>query len=169
MEESKYSELVQHYSDMVYRIAYSYLKNREDAEDIYQEVFLKALYRREGFREQEHAKRWLIRVTVNACHSLYRSPWKRRRQECDDWNVLSEKSQASEGWQVFDSLEEVRDMLSGLPAKYSIVLYLFYYEDYSTKEIAKMLKRKESTVRTQLMRGKELLKKRMEERGFYHE
>ena len=168
MEESKYSMLVQKYSDMVYRIAFSYMKNREDAEDIYQNVFLK-LFNKRFFSDMEHEKRWLIRVTMNECHSLYHSPWKKRRQECEDLDILLEeqqvKIQSDQKHTISDELEEVTDMLNALSEKYSIALYLYYYEEYSTKEIARILRRKESTVRTQLMRGKELLRKKMEERG----
>lgn len=168
VEESKYSKLVQKYSDMVYRIAFSYMKNREDAEDIYQNVFLK-LFNKRFFSDMEHEKRWLIRVTMNECHSLYRSPWKKRRQECEDLEILLEeqqiKIQSEQKHTISDELEEVTDMLNALSEKYSIALYLYYYEEYSIKEIARILRRKESTVRTQLMRGKELLRKKIEERG----
>lgn len=168
VEESKYSKLVQKYSDMVYRIAFSYMKNREDAEDIYQNVFLK-LFNKRDFLDMEHEKRWLIRVTMNECHSLYRSPWKRRRQACEDLDILLEEQQVQtqsvQKQTSSDELEEVTDMLNAISEKYSIVLYLYYYEEYSTKEIAQILRRKESTVRTQLMRAKELLRKKMDERG----
>ncbi|MGN0154793.1 MAG: RNA polymerase sigma factor [Lachnospiraceae bacterium] len=172
MEESEYSRMVQQHSDMVYRIAFSYVKNREDAEDIYQNVFLK-LFNKKSFTDGEHAKRWLIRVTINECNSLYRSPWKKRRQECEDWNVLLEEQQAENdlelGQAVSEGLEEVTDLLNTLPEKYNIVLYLYFYEEYSTKEIAGILRRKESTIRTHLMRGKDLLRKKMEERGIGNE
>lgn len=168
MEESKYKQMVEQYSNMIYRIAFSYMKNREDAEDIYQNVFMKLLTKKH-FTNAEHEKRWLIRVTINECHSLYRSPWKRQRQECDNLNTLLENQQTEECFvndQVSsDAIMDVTDMLKSLPEKYSIALYLYYYEDYSTKEIGKILHRNESTIRTHLMRGKEILRKKMEERG----
>ena len=168
MEESKYSQMVQTYSDMVYRIAFNYMKNQEDAEDVYQNVFMKLLSKKH-FADMEHAKRWLIRVTVNECHSVYRSPWKRRRQECEDVNTLLEEQETQQYWHdgnmQTESLEEVTEMLRCLPEKYGIALYLYYYEEYSTKEIGEILHRNESTVRTHLMRGKETLRKKMEERG----
>ncbi len=168
MEESNYSKMVEKYSDMVYRIAFNYMKNQEDAEDVYQNVFLKLLTKKH-LKDTEHEKRWLIRVTINECHSLYRSPWKRRRQECDNLNTLLE-SQQTERYLIndqalSDAIVDVTQLLKSIPEKYSIVLYLYYYEEYSTKEIAEILHRNESTVRTQLMRGKEILKKKMEERG----
>lgn len=168
MEESNYSKMVEKYSDMVYRIAFNYMKNQEDAEDVYQNVFLKLLMKKH-FRDTEHGKRWLIRVTINECHSLYRSPWKRRRQECDNLNILLENQQ-TEAYSEYDqalsdAIVDVTQLLKSIPEKYSIVLYLYYYEEYSTKEIGEILHRNESTVRTQLMRGKEILRKKMEERG----
>ncbi len=172
MEESNYSKMVEKYSDMVYRIAFNYMKNQEDAEDVYQNVFLKLLTKM-YFRDVEHVKRWLIRVTINECHSLYRSPWKRRRQECDNLNILLENQQVEaylESDQALsDAVVDVTKLLKSIPEKYSIVMYLYYYEEYSTKEIAKILHRNESTVRTQLMRGKEILRKKMEERGMGNE
>lgn len=168
MEESNYSQMVEKYSNMIYRIAFSYMKNREDAEDVYQNVFLKLLTKKH-FIDAEHEKRWLIRVTINECHSIYRSPWKRRRQECDNLNVLLENQQteaySGNDQALSNAIVDVTDMLKSIPEKYSIVLYLYYYEEYSTKEIGEILHRNESTVRTHLMRGKEILRKKMEERG----
>ncbi len=170
VKESGYNRMVQEYSDMVYRIAFSYVKNKEDAEDIYQNVFLK-LFRKKDFSDSVHEKRWLIRVTLNECHSLFRSPWKKRRQECEDLDVLLEEQQVHtrSGQDVLEGPGEVTEMLHVLPEKYSIVLYLYFYEEYSTREIARILRRKESTVRTHLMRGKQLLKKKMEEGGIQYE
>ena len=168
MEESKYNQMVELYSDMIYRIAFSYMKNHEDAEDIYQNVFTK-LFAKKHFIDEEYEKRWLIRVTINECHSLYRSPWKRRRQECEHLDTLLERQQSEEGFMndqfLSEALIEVTDMLKSLPEKYSMALYLYYYEEYSTKEIGKILHRNESTIRTHLMRGKEILRRKMEERG----
>lgn len=162
MDNRQFEQAVQQYSDMVFRIAYSYFKNKEDAEDIYQNVFFKLFDNKKTFHDEEHRKRWLIRVTLNECHSLQHSPWKRKRQDCEDMDRLLEEKADKEDWQFPSSdMHEVTEMLHCLPEKYSIVLYLYYYEEYSTKEIAVILKRAESTIRTQLMRGKEMLKKKM--------
>lgn len=166
VEASKYEQMVQAYSNMVYRIAYGYVKNKEDAEDVYQNVFLKLFNNRRTFSDTEHEKRWLIRVTANECYSLYRSPWKKHRQECENVDNLLEEQDAKEQFErKLVTSESVNDMLSCLPEKYSTALYLYYYEEYSTKEIATILRKSESTIRTQLMRGKDLLRKKMEERG----
>lgn len=164
MEEKQFNQILETYSNLVFRIAYSYCKNREDAEDIYQNVFLKLFGYSKVFKDEEHMKRWLIRVTVNECHTLYLSPWKKRRQDCQDMDVLLEEQRAKEAyWQEEPWAEdsEVKELLMGLSKKYSTVLYLYYYEEYSTKEIANILKKTESTIRTRLMRGKEQLKERI--------
>ena len=166
MEEQYFNQIVQEYSDMVYRIAYSYCRNKEDAEDIYQNVFCKLFDYSKKFISEEHMKRWLIRVTVNECHSLYLSPWKKRRQDCQDVNLLMEEQAAEtfyeqdKFWMETD-VGEVEALLKGLSKKYSTVLYLYYYEEYSTKEIAGILGKRESTIRTQLARGREELRKQM--------
>lgn len=164
MDNRQFEQALQQYSDMVFRIAYSYFRNKEDAEDIYQNVFFKLFANKKTFHDEEHRKRWLIRVTLNECHSLQYSPWKRKRQDCEDMERLLEKQTGQEN-RKYDFLDmyEVTEMLYSLPEKYSIVLYLYYYEEYSTKEIAVILKRAESTIRTQLMRGKEMLKKKISE------
>ena len=172
MDETEYSRILEHYSDMVYRLAFSYLKNREDAEDIYQNVFLKLLKNKKTFLDQEYEKRWLIRVTINECHSLYRSPWRKRRQICENLHLLLEKQQTTLPPEDAETLflqdeENVTALLKNIPEKYSTVLYLFYFEEYSTKEIADLLKRKESTIRTQLQRGRELLRKNILESAEY--
>ncbi|MDE6434663.1 MAG: sigma-70 family RNA polymerase sigma factor [Lachnospiraceae bacterium] len=172
MDETEYSRILQHYSDMVYRLAFSYLKNKEDAEDIYQNVFLKLLSTKKTFSDREYEKRWLIRITINECHSLYRSPWRKHRQICENLHLLLEKQQIAKPWKDAEALflqdeENVTALLKNIPEKYSIVLYLFYFEEYSTKEIADLLKRKESTIRTQLQRGRELLRKNILESAKY--
>lgn len=166
MEEQYFNRIVQEYSDMVYRIAYSYCKNKEDAEDIYQNVFLKLFDYSKKFMSDEHVKRWLIRVTVNECHSLYLSPWKKRRQDCQNVDLLMEEQTVEafyeqDKWQIETEGGEVADLLKSLSKKYSTVLYLYYYEEYSTKEIARILGKRESTIRTQLMRGRDELRQYM--------
>ncbi|MBR1865169.1 MAG: RNA polymerase sigma factor [Lachnospiraceae bacterium] len=166
--EQDFEMYVFQYSDMVYRIAFNYLKVREDAEDVYQNVFLKLYRNAKKYKDEEHVKRWLIRVTLNECHSLWRLPWMQRRSFVEDISKTIERKQIGKMAQqnaLNDYEESVRDMLSKIPPKYGMVLYLYYYEEYSTKEIAGILKRKESTISSQMKRGKELLKRKLEERA----
>lgn len=156
------------YADMVYRIALNYCKNKYDAEDITQEVFCKLEKACDvtangkdsvEFNDDEHLKRWLIRVAINQCRSLFVTPWHRKTKYLEDEAV-------EEGVYNIDEKNELYQMVMSLPKKYRIVIYLYYYEEYSSKEIAEILGIKEATVRKQLMRGRDALKKRMEENNY---
>lgn len=169
MTRAECVEAMEKYADMVYRIALNYCKNKYDAEDITQEVFCKlvktcdaASGKKEGvdFNDEEHLKRWLIRVAVNQSHSLFVTPWHKKTKYLEDEAV-------EEGVYNIEEKEELYQMVMNLPKKYRIVIYLYYYEEYSTKEIADILDIKEATVRAQLMRGREALKKKMKEGNDY--
>lgn len=142
------TQLVQRYADMIMRIAFTYLKNNADAQDVCQEVFIKVVKLQKTFELAEHEKAWIIRVTINACKDMLRSPWKRFFSPIRDASIPIQHS---------DNREVVARVLE-LDQKYRIVIYLYYFEDYSTAEIAQLLNRNESTVRTQLKRAREMLK-----------
>lgn len=161
-------EALDKYSDMVYRIALNYCKNKYDAEDITQEVFCKLVKATDvssvkssvAFNDEEHLKRWLIRVTVNQCHSLFVTPWHKKTKYLEDEELKDDVYNLNEK-------SELYHLVMSLPKKYRIVIYLHYYEEYSTKEIAEILNIKEATVRAQLMRGRNIIKKKFEEGGNY--
>ncbi len=144
------------YIDTVYRVALSYVKNPADAEDVTQEVFLALLRTRPDFTCEDHAKFWLIRVTVNACKKLFRSP---RRKEIP----LEEYVQSLPFREPSHS--DLFLAVMSLPMKYRMPLYLHYYEEYSTQEIAELLKIPKGTVCTNLKRGRETLKELLKEEG----
>lgn len=145
------SELIEKYSDLVLRLALTYLKNMPDAEDISQDVFIKILRQRKLFNDSEHEKAWFIRVTINACKDFLRNPWRKFKFTTVDSSLpIKDKEN-----------EEVVSMVLELPIKYRSVIYLYYFENYHTSEIAALLDRKESTVRTQLKRAREILKAKM--------
>lgn len=155
MTDSQFAQAVETYGDTIFRVAYSYLKNRADAEDVMQETLLK-LYREPGtFESDEHQKRWLIRVAVNQCRSLLRSSWLRQTVP------LEEQLDAP----VFDHPEqsELFEQVMALPKKYRLVVYLYYYEGYQAREIAEVLHRNLSTVQTWLMRARGLLQRSLKE------
>ena len=77
LTDERFEALAAKYIDMVYRVAFGALKNREDAEDVTQEVLIKLYREKRDFESMEHVKRWLIRVTVNQSRKLFRSPWRR--------------------------------------------------------------------------------------------
>lgn len=161
MTHDEFRDKLSRHKDMVYRIAYTYLKNRTDAEDISQETFLKLYMRKEPFMDAESEKAWLIRVTLNACCSLKRSFWQSRRDD------MPEKLSAQESFSVEES--RLWHAVFSLPEKYRVVIYLYYYEDYSVKEISHITGQNSSTIQTQLDRGRKRLKKTLEQQGgFYY-
>ena len=152
--EKEAGRAIEQYADMVRRICMIHLKNYEDAEDIFQTVFLKYVLRSEPFDSPEHEKAWIIRVTVNACRDLLKSFFRSRTVSLDQ---LIEKPQ--------DMLEDHSDILEAvleLPARFRDVVYLHYYEGYSAPEIGRILKKNTNTVYTLLARARQLLKTRLE-------
>jgi RNA polymerase sigma-70 factor (ECF subfamily) len=142
-----FEEIIDKYKDMVYRIAFTYCKNPHDAEDITQEVFLTYITSYDDTLHGEKLKAWLITVTSNKCKNLLKSSWFTKTTPLDD-TLQFQESQDHELYQAVMSL----------PKNYRVVMYLFYYEDYSTKEIAQMLGKNESTVRSHLARARKKLK-----------
>ena len=143
----------EHYS-LVYRVAFMQMKGHADAEDVLQEVFVRLLKYQPHFENSEHEKAWFIRTTINICKDIIKSKWHSATVSIDKIQE-SEKSYfhlpyAREDETLWEILE--------LPDKYRNCLYFFYYEGYSIKEIAQILKIPENTVKTNLRRGREMLK-----------
>ena len=140
-------ETVKRNEDKLFRIAIAIMGSKADAEDMLQDAFLKLLEKQPHFESPEHETAWLIRVAVNLCKSRLRSHWwKKSVPLLDDYPAQNDEQQ-----------DIIHTVLS-LPSKYRIVIHLFYYEGYSTKEIAEITKQKESTVREQLTRARRMLK-----------
>ena len=144
-EETGLRQVMERYGDMVYRLALAQTHSSHDADDVFQEVFLRYLRAAPAFREEEHRKAWLLRVTVNCCKKLHGSFWRRHTV------ALSETLPAQNPEEG-----ELLGLLEGLPQKYRAVLHLYYYEGYATEEIAAILGRSPGTVRSQLSRGRAL-------------
>ncbi len=149
------NETLQRYSDMVYKLAFARTKNQSDAEDIFQEVFLKYISSGTSFESEEHKKAWLITVTINQSKKLFSSAWIRHRASLAD-----AAEQAVPPLQLADE-EGVAAAVLKLPAAYRLVIHLFYYEDLSLKQISSILNKKEGTVKSQLNRARALLKKEL--------
>ncbi|MFQ9516591.1 MAG: RNA polymerase sigma factor [Eubacterium sp.] len=157
MDRLEYIRVVDAYANTVYRIAYSYCKNKSDAEDIVQNVFLKLLQSDVKFQDEEHIRKWLIRVAANETKNLCKSFWKKRMVPLENSDVTPQyQFNSKENSDLYDTVME-------LPYKYRIVVHLYYYEDYSVKEIAEILNIKETTVQTQLMRARKKLKVKLKE------
>lgn len=165
MSEEEYVSYVTQYADMVLRIAINYCKELSDAEDMVQEVFLKLYETRTDFADGEHVKRWLIRVTVNHCKNHLASAWRRRTQLVEFEKMESIYEQAAGGGAAGASGHSDDDTLFeaviSLPEKYRSVVHLYYYEDYSVREIAHILQRKETTIQSRLMRARRMLKQQL--------
>ena len=148
--KEQFTSIAQRHMDMIFRIAFSYLKSREDADDVTQNVLL-ALYRTDKtFAGGEHLKAWLIRVTVNECKKVLRSPWRKRGEPLAAYeNTLEFRD---------DRDRELYNAIMDLDAKYRAVIVLYYYEGYSIRETAKLLGVPAATVGTRLARAREQLK-----------
>lgn len=150
----EFEKAIERYSDMIYRIAITITGNEEDAKDVFQETFLRLVRNQDKITSEEHLKAWLIRVVTNCAKTTVLSPWNRKTQGFNE----------GEGPEAVCEQEE-NDLLSELqrlPEKYSVVLYLHYYEGYSIKEIGKLLDKNENSVKTLLNRGRSLLRKKLE-------
>ncbi len=149
MEKTAFVLLAERYRDMVYRIALNQLRSVQDAEDTVQEVLLKLYLRKEPFTDDTHAKHWLIRVTLNHCRSVWRSPWKKQVSLEALTRTIS-----------FATRRDSDLFLSvmALPEQYRTVLYLFYYEDLSVREIAELMDLSETAVTSRLSRARKRLK-----------
>ena len=158
--------LIEDYGQDVLKIAYLYVKDQQLAEDIFQEVFYKVMKNYHKFEHLSSEKTWLIRITINTCKDLLRTSWLRR---VTTFGTLEEQNQ-TQYVQPFDmtqseSNNELYEMIMKLPQRYKEVILLFYYEDFSYDEMAKILNIPKGTVQSRLARGREKLKKMMEERG----
>lgn len=139
------------YSAAVYRLALIYLGRPADAEDVTQEVFVRLLCRAPAFADEDHKKRWLLRVTANLCRDQLRGIWRKRVVELDEALPAAP-----------DREREALDAVLALPEQYKLPIHLHYYEGYSVAEIAEILKLGQSAVKMRLKRGRELLKLELE-------
>lgn len=170
MDTREYEKIVTKYMDTVYRIAISHTKDAQDADDVVQQTFVKLLTKHVNFTDEEHLKRWLIRVCINECNSLFSSFWRKNVNLFD--NNLQGENVETKSYEPSFTMQEDSDLYEAvkmLPAKCRIVVYLFYYEGYSTKEIADIIKVREATVRTRLVRARKLLKEVLKEAWDYEE
>ena len=155
MEDAEYIRIVHQYLDTVYRVALSGCKNPQDAEDIVQSTFLKLLERNPEFKDEEHIRKWLIRVTINETNSLWRSSWRKK--------VISLEETQTEPEFLEPEYNELFHAVQKLSSKYRKVIYLYYYEGYSIKEIAELLHISETAIQTRLMRAREKLRQQLKE------
>ena len=144
-------QVIEKYADMVYIIALTRCSNVENAEDVFQDVFMKYSQKMPKFESEEHEKAWLIRVTINLTKNINNSAWKRKIVTLDENIEFETKEQ-----------EDIFSIVCSLPKDYKTVIYLSYYEGYKVKEISEILKKSEGTIKTWLFRARQMLKEKIE-------
>ncbi len=151
--EEMFQRVYDQYADDIYRLCYSYMKNKMDAEDVLQETFLKYFRSRKMWESMEHSKAWLIVTASNQCKNMLKH-WSRKNRDLDSCPEIAgeEKSEVDETW----------ELVMGLPEKYKTIVYLYYYEGYDSREIGKIIHKPDSTVRTWLQQARKLLKREWE-------
>lgn len=156
-KETYIKDIIDNYSDMVYRVALTRCGNVENAEDVFQNVFMKLSEKIPKFKSEEHKKAWLIRVTINFSKNINMSAWNRKVITLDE-NMEFETKEES----------DVYSVVCDLPQNYRTVIYLFYYEGYKVDEIAKLMSSTSGTIKTWLYRARDILKTKLEG-GFENE
>ncbi len=151
--DKEIAELYSRHSKTVYRVCFAYMKNPADTEDAVQETFFRLIKSGPAFESEEHEKAWLIRTATNICRNTLRHWW-RRRENIDDYHNLSSPDRSE--------IDELLHAVLNLPEKYKSVVYLYYYEGYSSVEIAEILKKPQSTIRNYLREARAILRERLE-------
>ncbi|WP_295214125.1 RNA polymerase sigma factor [Ruminococcus sp.] len=152
-DEMAFAQFYARHVDTVYRVCYIRMKNQMDAEDLTQETFLRAMGQPQLWADEKHARAWLIVTASNLCKNALRHWSHSKREEVEDWESAMGTSEPP------DQDSAVLSAVMDLPDQYKTVVYLFYYEGYSGAEIAGMLGKKETTVRSLLHRSRKLLSK----------
>lgn len=147
MTDIEFTEKVNTYKNMIFRLALTYLKNIQEAEDVTQDVFIKLFKCDKKFKTAEDERAWLIRVTINASKDVLKSAWLKRTVPIVE-DIPFEHEEHGELFYAVHQLE----------SKYRSVIHLYYYEDYSIRDISKVLRIKETTVQTRLYRARKQLK-----------
>lgn len=143
-------EAFQKYGDRVFSAAFSICRCREDADDVVQDTFLKYYLQNRDYIDDTHLKAWLLRVAVNRAKDISHTFWRKNRVSWEEYMDELEFAQP-EDRSLFQAVMR-------LPERYRTVIHLFYYEEYSVQEIASILGRSQGTVKSQLSRGRQLLK-----------
>jgi RNA polymerase sigma-70 factor (ECF subfamily) len=144
-------EVIEKYANMVYRLALAHVKTKHDADDVFQEVFLRYIAKPRVFDSEEHRKAWLIRVTIHRCKSFWSSKWLQTTEPLDDTIPCAQEAET-----------DLFGYLALLPKKYRSVIHLFYYEKLSAEEIGQVMNAKAATVRVWLSRARAMLKDKLE-------
>lgn len=159
MTEQEFQSAYEQFADHIYRLAMMMTGQKEDAEDIVQQTFLKFYYDATGFQDENHCKAWLLTVARNLAYDLLKSAERKKRQPGEWTGHLKNKRQRL--YREPESGTEEKSVLWELAPKYRAVLHLFYFEGYSTGEIAGLLGISETAVRSRLTRGRKKLRQKL--------
>ena len=143
-------QVVERYADLVYRVAFSHVQVKADADDVFQEVFLLYCKKQPAFESEDHRRNWLINVTLKHCKKITFSPWRQRVSPLEEFPALEDA--------MDDAALAVFTAVQNLPAKYRTPVYLYYYEGFSVDEIAAVTGRRPGTVKSDLFRAREKLR-----------
>lgn len=147
-------EAIDRYADMVYRLALSQMKNKADADDLFQEVFVRLVSHIQDLESWEHVKAWLIRVTVNCAKKYFEQYWNRNVDYMEEPERIADEG----GGYEMPEEHPVRAAVRKLPPKYRLVIHLYYFEDRTVAEIARFTDQKETTVKSQMHRARKMLR-----------
>lgn len=153
-KEQEFTAVYEMYVDDIYRLCFSFMKNHMDAEDAVQETFLKYYYSEKYFNTEQHLKAWLIVTASNYCKDLLKQAF-RKQKNLDDFREIAGEDE--------QHIDEMMEMVMNLPEKYKTIVYLYYYEGYNSREIARLLHKPDSTIRTYLQKARKILKQEISE------
>lgn len=155
VDRNNIEEYFSRYRDNVFAVAFNFFKNPCEADDCVQETFIKLLKCDVNFESEEHIRNWIIRVAINECKRVTLSSWFRKKESIEDYAEKLSFTDPEESSLFY--------AVMSLPSKYRQVVHLYYYEDYSVKEIAEILGRSETAITTQLSRARKILKSTLSE------
>lgn len=156
-DNQRFDDLYQKYADIVFRTAYNFLLNKDDAEDIVQEVFIKYFISNKTFNDDNHEKAWILTVTANLSKNVLRSKSRQNLELDDTIKIVDHKFDKA----ITNHLD-LEEAMKELTANQRLVIYLFYYEQIPIKYIAKIMKSNENTVKSHLLRAKSKMKTYLE-------
>lgn len=159
-ERQHFCELYEKHFEMVYRVCFSFMKNVADTEDAVSETFLKLMSHMPEMKNENHLKGWLVVTASNYCKNQLKYWWRKKRTSIDEscWNGKTA---------LADARNEMLDAILRLPKRYKTVIYLYYYEGYSSKEIGEMVGRSASAIRNDLQKARKYLKAELQDGGIF--
>lgn len=150
--DKEIAEIYGRHMKTVYRVCFAYMKNLADTEDAVHDTFYQLIKTGAAFESEEHEKAWLIRTATNLCKNVLRNWW-RKRESMEDYENLLESASAE--------IDDTFNVVMGLPDKYKTVVYLYYYEGYTSVEISKILEKPQSTIRNYLHEARSILREKI--------